>query len=472
MATDYSSVQTVIYSSNLSKGQDFSGHFREFDIYATYIDEFSDLIKHLNLNEIDLLLFDSGSINRQVQLLAKHPKITSMRTQIAFIESAVLDGQSMAIVDCFLHLGVVNPAHQVKVQIKNILEWTMRVSYLKHTVKGQKRELHLLRTRFERSIEQYQYSIEKLEGIKSVSEIISELYKKPIRDKEGLLVALSKHFDQWENVESYSYYQLNHSGEKLISLDVIAKKYKKLPNLWLGKKCSMGIEKFAQEMALQVAFEEIGMESLYLRIEGGNRYPDIVCFVNFAEDFQSMASKKYNWNLFENLLSNVYRRILLQSYDEEVDTQFIPIWDSLDILDESHNDEPGDRFININLGLLNDFISKNSSVKFYWKTFFNDFLIELSSQLKSNSQITTFGSLNVLIITNDRSIREKYEMVKDFCEGFNLWEYFSNPSTVIPSYVKLQVTIEPASSQAYLKNQVLTSFSNLVSRTHETKLNS
>src|SRR5690606_37651363 len=137
---------------------------------------------------------------------------------------------------------------------------------------------------------------------------------------------------------------------------------------------------------------------------------------------------------------------------DESPAQFLPIWDALNFLDESRDDDNEYKFININLVRLNDFVGRKSNLRFYWKSFFNDLLIELSKKMESGVKISTFGTTNVVLMIPYRSLEKHFLHVKNFLETFEYWKYFSDTKIVLPRYTYPEAYLVPGSSSHFILN--------------------
>src|SRR5690606_38075639 len=82
---------------------------------------------------------------------------------------------------------------------------------------------------------------------------------------------LASVFSSWEFCQRFSIFELNQTGQKIVSPQLNNPKYKALPSMWLGKVCSNGIELFAEEMAGEICLDEFESKNLkIIKIKGAS----------------------------------------------------------------------------------------------------------------------------------------------------------------------------------------------------------
>ncbi len=458
----------------MRKIQKLSSTLRELGVFASFYQDTPSLIAHMSKKSCDLVVADYDSFQQVHKLFNIHPKVTSNETLI----SVYSEKKAFNFSEDFWELSNYKPVSMILglASLRNQLITSLHWVHVNSETQNQKKSIQdnykSLKVRFEDHLAKTEKTHLSYEQLRNVSAIVRGVSSQTIRDKESYLIALSKMLEKWSSISKYSFYSLNSSQQKLIPFDFTSAKYKALPQLRMGKACESGIERFAQEMAYQVAFDEMGMTTVALRIEGSEKNPEILCFLSFNQKDFTKVDDQYHWNLFETLLSNLYRKVILQDLEEEVPSQFLPVWDFLSVLDQEGESEE-EKYLNIDLSQLNHFIGKKSNRKFYWKTFFNDLLIQLSQVCGSHSKISTFGTMGVLIALPEGELEKSFHSIKDILASFEYWSYFADNKLVIPQYVYPDTYLIPGSSSLFIKKfELLNPGVNLKMNSHETTIRS
>ncbi len=446
-------LNVALYSTSLTKIQKLSSALRQKGIFAAFYQDAPSLVSHINKNLTHLIVVDRDCLQQVHKLLNAHPRITDGETLVAIYshDSSLSLPESIWDQAKYRPVSMIQGNASLVSQLSSALHWVNVIAETQIKKNDALTGFRQIKDRFEKHISETEKSNKGYQQLQNVSAIVRNLASESIRDQESYLIALAKMFERWDTVTNYAFYTMNSTNQKLVAFDFTSRKYKMLPLLRLGKTCEDGIENFAQEMAYQVAFDEMGVTTVALRIEGANKNPDIICFISFQSGEFSKINNQYHWNLFEVLLSNVYRKMILQDFDEHVETQFLPVWDFLNFLDEESSDGDEYKFINVDLCRMNHFISKNPSQKFYWKTFFSDFLISLSKSAGDGSKLSTFGTMGILLAIPSAEIEKRVHGIKEVVSKFEYWGYFADSKLVIPHYIYPEASLIPASSAYYIK---------------------
>lgn len=453
----FQELKVAILCSDLKMGQEISNTLRIHGNFAYYYRELKDLWQLLNSESIDLLICDILSINEDGLRLADHPKIAARKVPIAFI----FDKLTQSLLSTAYQIGNIGYVYRevsTGHQLSNILLTALELKQLRTNLGQTEHELLALKNKFQNKFEENEEIKKSFGKLKNISEIIREFQKYKINDPQEFLASLGQYFESWKMIKKYSFYQINGSGQKLVSPDLSGHKMTKLPPLWLGKYCLEGIESFAQEMALQVIFDQMGIETILLRLNGAHDRPDILVFFQLHEVYSHQAEDDYQWTIFESLLSNLYKKSLLFTpVDETLAESFISPWDALTFIDEQGKleTEIGYRIANINLNLFNQLIAMKETKEFRWKAFFTDYLLELSKAMKGDVKISSFGTLQVLCMLPSHYFEENYQRLKSFVQKFEYWRYFTREDIIFSPLDYPSVSLVNPSSIFYLKKYVL-----------------
>jgi hypothetical protein len=440
----YKQLEVALFSNNKRLIQTFSMLCRKFNMLVPYFREASDLIKHINLTQCNLLFIDTEALKNVERFLVEHPRFLN--------KDLILIGLGQNIQSKILQTTLQEvPSSQT---LEATLNWGELFFEMKVQNRSSERELSLIKNDFEQSFESVQENKIISEQWRNVSQMIQVLEKLKPKTKRDFLENLASRLDSWRGLKASSFYELNPAGDQLTSIKFKGEKNRKLPTIGLGKKCENGIEYFVQEMAYQVAFEELGRNTIAIIIEGIQKHPDVVCFLSFNENHFESINKRYNWSIFEGLLSNLYKKIMARELDDsetEVQSQFVPVWEFFKTMDLGIENQV---FLGIDLQNLNRFISQKTKVQFEWSSFFNDLLIKVASRLSKESLVTTFGSQYILI-AEKRSLAKKLHLELDlFLKDFDYWQYFLETKMIFTKNLYPKTIFVAASSTFFLKNHV------------------
>lgn len=255
--------------------------------------------------------------------------------------------------------------------------------------------------------------------------------------------------EHWEAIDGYGLYELNQSGQKLIAPEISKKKYHPFPSLWLGQANAHGIEKFAQDMANQVANDLFEIAPVTIRIHSGSSHPDMLLFISFREE----RMVNFPWDVFENSLSSSLRRLKLYQQMPQYSSQFMPMWEAMDNMDrmQKAGADSDVRIVALSLIPLTDVAKKKTQNKFFWASFFNDFFLQLSGRLQKSTKLSLFGPWHVLFFIPRENLEVETQMLQSFIKQFGYWKFFEDNSQVLSEDMMPILKLIPASSAHYLR---------------------
>jgi hypothetical protein len=267
--------------------------------------------------------------------------------------------------------------------------------------------------------------------------------------RQDFVISLISKLEQWEAIDGYGVYELNQSGQKLISPEISRKKYHPFPSLWLGQTNTSGIEAFAQDMATHVANDLFEIEPVMLRIHAGSKHPEMVVFISFREE----RMMNYPWDVFESSLSSSLRRMKLHQQLPHYSSQFLPMWEALDTMDKMQRagTEADCRIICLSLIPLIDVAKKRTQNNFYWAAFFNDFFVQLSGRLQKSTKLSLMGPWHVLFFIPRENLEMETQMLQNFIRQFGYWKFFEDNSQILSEDMLPVLKHMPASSAHYFR---------------------
>lgn len=263
--------------------------------------------------------------------------------------------------------------------------------------------------------------------------------------------ALIKTISSWEKVLSFGCYELNQTSQKLLSPKYRVEKYFELPELWLGQFAKEGISESYQNMSIQVAIDQFGLDVVPMKIYGAKKHPEFITYFSIDKTFKNNIP----WDLFSKLVSNLYSKWLLNqtTNPEQIKNKnFISSWDFLGIIDEHHYNLKSSKLRLINFSFMNlvDVIKDKSRNRFYWKTFYNEFLTELEKSCGADFKVTEFGNYHLFFLVTVENFEKLMNSLEDFSVRFSYWRYFEDSSAMLAAKLLPEIKEIPMTSNALL----------------------
>ncbi len=267
---------------------------------------------------------------------------------------------------------------------------------------------------------------------------------------QNFINSLATKLETWNVINSFGMYELSQDGQKLVSQLVSSKKYHPFPSLWLGQANLNGIEKFAQDMALQVSLDLFETNPQMIRISGGNTNPDMLLFLELNQE----GAHSISWDLFEFMINSSFRQIKISTESAKFHSPILSTWEGLDYLDKlssANSSEQETRVIAINMLPVCELVKKRVNNKFYWTSFYNELLNQLTDLLQKKSKISMMGPWNVLVYVQKENLEMEYNVLQMILKSIQLWRYFEDDSQILKEEVYPSLRLIPLSSANYLR---------------------
>ncbi|HXH30402.1 MAG TPA: hypothetical protein VNJ01_06295 [Bacteriovoracaceae bacterium] len=439
-------LSVAILMDDLGSAREIASALRAHHILAHHYQNLDEFWVASKLQTPDLVIVDVTKMSQGSIQFRSHPKVLDKTLSYVFFSkdsTKVLLQSTLGLSP----LGYLHHDSSLNVQIYSFIK--QRTSEIKKSkdIAELEGRIQRLQGRSQRMISDRSEAEEFRAHFSFIRNFCSEI------EEEAALAnfthSLISKLEKWDALDAYGLYELNPTGQKLIASDVTRKKYHPFPSLWLGQTNSSGIEKFAEDMALQVAQDLFESEPILVRIHAASSSPDILLFVSFKE--QRMTN--FPWDVMESMLSSSLRRLKLHQQLPQYSSQFMPMWEALDSMDRLGSTETsGDlRIISLSLVPLTDVAKKKSSNKFFWSAFFNDFFLQLSGRLQKSTKLSLFGPWHVVFFIPKESVEIETQMLQTFIRQFSYWKFFEDNSQVLTEEMKPVLSLLPASSAQYLR---------------------
>lgn len=439
-------LSVAILMDDLASAKEIASALRQNNILAHHFQSLDEFWVASNIQTPDMVIVDVTKMSQGSVQFKMHPKVIDESLCYVFYskESTKVLLQSTYGLKPF---GYIHNDPSLNVQIMSLVERKAEMIKSQREMKELELRIQRLQARSQRLISDRSSAEEFKAHFEFIRNFCAEIEEDSLKQDftQGLLSKLEK----WEAIDGYGIYELNQSGQKLVAPEISKKKYHPFPSLWLGQANHQGIEKFAQEMATQVANDLFEIEPVILKIHAGNHQPDMVLFVSFREE----RMMNFPWDVFESMLSSSLRRLKLHQQIPQYTSQFTPMWEALDNMDKmqrsgEHSDT---RILCLSLIPLIDVAKKRIQNKFYWSAFFNDFFIQLSGRLNKSTKLSLFGPWHVMFFIPKEDLESEFQMLQTFLRQFSFWKFFEDNSQVLSEDMMPTLKLIPASSAHYLK---------------------
>ena len=439
-------LSVAILMDDLASAKEIASALRQNNILAHHYQSLDEFWVASNIDCPDLVFIDVTKMSQGSVQFKQHPKVVDKSLSYVFYSK---DSTKVLLQSTFglKPFGYIHNDPSLNVQIMSLVE--RRLEIIKHQKEMKELELRInrLQTRSQRLISDRSSA----EEFKSHFEFIRTFCGEVELDSmvQDFTQSLLSKLEKWEAIDGYGIYELNQSGQKLISPETSRRKYHPFPSLWLGQANHQGIENFALEMATQVANDLFEREPVILQIHAGSSKPDMVLFVSFREE----RMMNFPWDVFESMLSSSLRRLKLHQQIPQLTSQFTPMWEALDSMDKMQRGgvDTDTRILCLSLIPLMNVAKKRFQNKFYWSAFFNDFFIQLSGRLNKSTKLSLFGPWHVIFFIPKEDLETEFQILQTFVRQFSFWKFFEDNSQVLSDEMIPVLKLIPASSSHYLK---------------------
>lgn len=437
----------AILMDDLQSAKDISLALRSQNIYAHVYQSLEEFWVAGKLQLPDLLVIDVTKMSQGSAQFRNHPAVLDGSLKYAFFSkdsTKILLQSTMGLRPVgYLHADV-----SLGLQVTTLTQHLSETKMLNQHLVESKAKVERISTRSQRILSERSEAEEFRANFDFVRKISAEI--EVDAKSADFTQSLMNKLENWDSIVSYGIFELNPSGQKLISPEISRKKFHPFPSLWLGQENLFGIEEFAQDMALQVANDLFDIAPVMLKISGGHNLPELLLFVSFAEE----RMINFPWGHLEHALSSNFRKIKLGKELPQYSSQFLPMWEALDNLDRLQKSTfDGDtKVVALSFIPLTDVIKKRAQNKFFWSSFFNDFFLQLSGRLQKSTKLSLFGPWHVMFFIPTEELEREIQTLKSFVKQFGYWKFFEDNSQVLSEEMLPELKLIPASSAYYLRS--------------------
>lgn len=439
-------LSVAILMDDMASARDIASALRQQNILAHLYQNLDEFWVSCGIQVPDLTIVDVTKMSQGSVQFRNHPKVVDKSLAYAFYskDTTKILLQSTFGLD---PVGYIHNDASLNAQIMSLVNRRIeQMNFAKDKAELESR-VQRLQNRSQRLISDRSEAEEFRAHFEFMRNLCAEIEDEA--HKNDFIHSLMGKLDKWDAITGYGIYELNTSGQKLISPEISRKKFHPFPSLWLGQENQQGIEMFAQDMATQVANDLFEMEPVTIRIHSGSSHPDLLLFVSFQEE----RMINFPWDVLESMLSSSYRRLKLYQQMPQYSSQFLPMWEALDNMDKMQKSgmDSDMRIIALSFIPLTDAAKKRTNNKFFWSSFFNDFFLQLSGRLQKSTKLSLFGPWHVMFFIPSENIETETQMLQGFIKQFSYWKFFEDHSQVLSVEMLPQLKLIPASSAHYLR---------------------
>ena len=439
-------LSVAILMDDLAGAKEIATALRSSGIMAHHYKTLEDFWGAVNLHIPDLAIVDVTKLSQGNIQFRFHPKVVDLRLNYAFYSK---DSTKILLQSTFglKPVGYIHHDASLNFQIAALVQQRVEDMRREIMIKELEGRLQRVQNRSQRLISERTSAEEFRSHFDFIKAFSQEIEEEASRlDFSHCLISK---LDKWDAVEAFGLFELNQNGQKLISPEISRTKYTAFPSLWLGQANMDGIEEFAQSMATQVAQDLFENDPVMVKISGGSKRPDMLLFICTKQE--SMLD--FPWEAFETMLSSSLRRIKLFQKMPQYTSQFIPMWEALDLMDKMQNDaiDPGARIVCLSLVSLTDVAKRKPNNKFYWSSFFNDFFLQLSGRIHKTTKLSLLGPWNVVFFIPKENVESETQMIQNFIKQFGFWKFFEDDSQILTEDMQPTLKLIPTSSSHYFR---------------------
>lgn len=402
---------------------------KQLNILSYYYDNLRDFWRESLKETPDLTIIDVKKMSDGDMILKNHPRLKDDKLALAFYHN---DQTKFLLSSTFgIHnYGVINGEFNLSGQLKSTLARLNNESDIKEQTLDYEKTVERLRNRTARLITDISEFKSREDFNKETMDLVNEIQFK-MKNSSFIESAISV-FSNWARTINFGCYELNASAQKLVAPVFKRNKYHELPSLWLGQLCKDGITENAQNMSVQVAIDQFGMDVVTLKVNGDKKQPSLLFY------FEADKNTRENmpWDLFSKLLSGLFANELLSKVNNTEMTKsetFMSSWSLMNEIDEHHYNLKAAkiRLVNLSFNNLIEAIKSKPKNRFYWKTFYNDFIQELEKNCGANFKISEFGTYSLNFLVPTENLDQFMNGLEDFVIRFSYWRYFEDPQALL-----------------------------------------
>jgi hypothetical protein len=401
-----------------------------------------------------LAIVDVRNMSEGERLLRNHPYVKSNQLPLCFYYN---ESTSPLVYSTFEipNYGLIKKETNIKGQLKSAL-----VRFNRDTASLKRDDDNKLKLeKMERQISSLLGATENFKEENYYHDLLKSILDRfeAQSDVHDFYKVLERAFDSIKEVREWGVLELSQNGQRLVSPEVENGKYKKIPSLWLGQACKVGIQQFAQNMANQIGLDILGGEIMSLMIRGRYELPDKILLVRACdEEFLN----KFDWETLESHISGIYCRLLLKERRSvnERESQVLQPWELFSLMDKMNFDSTSVlssddyHLIDIDFKEIVSFVREKPTMRFYWNNFFTEFFNGFDNQFKLSYRISCVGTHNIGLVASKENYERVFRHMKAYVSRYPFWKYFEDVDVVLARDLAPKIQIVPFATDAVMNH--------------------
>jgi hypothetical protein len=445
--TNHGSDLTVaILIDDLQAAKEMTSSLRHQGIFAHLYQTLDEYWVAINIETPDISIIDVTRMSSGPIQFKNHPKVISKQLNYAFFSKE----STKILLQSTLGLAPMAYLHQdmtLGLQMGQLIESARREKAHRSEMNDLKERVTRLQARSGRLLTERHKAETFQASFKFIREFLSDLETKTSVGE--FQQALSHKFSNWEMIKNFGFYELSQNGQKLIAPEMHKKNFVPFPSLWLGQTNTQGIEFFAQDMAFQVANDLFETEPKVIKLHGSDINPESLIFIETVKNEEEF----FPWEVFELMLTQIYRQVRLQENRPVMTTQAIPMWEAMELMDrwQAQAGEESGKIIFISMTSLLQTIKRRQNNRFYWSAFYHEFFSSLTQKLDQSSRLSVLGPGQIVVFVEKEKLEAEHIRIQTVLRQFSYWRFFEDDAQVLGSEIYPQIKLLPASAQYCLR---------------------
>ena len=396
--------------------------FEDLEVFWNKVEE-----KRPSLSIVDVKFMSKGDL-----ILKDHPRLQNDDLPVAFYYTDETTPLTVSTYEIF-HMGLVKKSDNYGPSLKCALKRAVKFWSFKGKSKG-------LNTKLQKSVKRTLQDAQVRIYLKMIKSWMQ------FKNEKDFLHTSEKVISNWPEVEQYTWLCLDPSGQKLISPKVSAFKFMEIPEIALGKNHIEGIDSLAEDMGRKVVEETLGKDSVFLKIKGNKKYPELLFFLKVQKSL-----KDFNFKMLEEFLGVLY--LSHKGRDNFFETQkkmLLDPWELFSHLDENM-DVHGQKYsmIDLNFASFLEVLLKQKN-RFYWNKFLMDFCRPLKNKYEFN--VSCVGPGHLTFLTDWKNGNALFDHLNEVLKEFPFWKYFDEDQEVLAGSFSPQIKMVPPSVRGLLSH--------------------
>lgn len=424
----FKGLNVTILVEDVENAKTLAQALRKIEILPSIFTDLDDFDANIAKKTYDLAIVDVLKMTKGNKSIKELGLIESGKLPVAFFydaNSSLLSSSTYAVPNC----GLINlDSFQIEEQILEIVEKGLNNKKLEVINNKLKKEIISKEIGLGKMIKT-QRSIEVKEDYYNKFKTIISTLKLKLKNLE-FYDACFDVFENWEDVESFSFYELTPSGHKLVSPNSHLKKYVSLPSVWLGQKQTDSIQGYGQSLGYHVAVDYMGDNIVPILLKGLDiEQPQAIFYIQTDEGL----IENFDWALFQEVLTAHYlRHVLLTKRYKIHEGHMLSSWEFMSGLELSLQKAlpSSKQVLVIDFNKLVTCISEKG-LPFYWKNFIDQISAGLRSLINDDFSMACMGTRHLIVHLDNKVIDQYSKNIKEYLNGFSYWRFFEDPDTIL-----------------------------------------